>query len=231
MQKIIFGIFAHPDDEAFGPCGTLLLETRAGAELHLICLTNGDGQESTNPDNVSDLGEVRLQEWRDSTTLLHAATTHHLGYTDGQLNNNDQIKISRQIEEIVKKTVANRSSESYEVEFISFDLNGLTGHIDHIVTSRSACQAFYSLKNAGLSMARIRLFCLSQADYPTNDTTFVFMEPGRQPDEIDEIIDASSVTADIHAIMNCHKSQRADQAELISRLGNSIAINHFIVKK
>ena len=36
MKKIIFGIFAHPDDEAFGPSGTLLLETRSGTELHLI---------------------------------------------------------------------------------------------------------------------------------------------------------------------------------------------------
>ena len=32
MNKIIFGIFAHPDDEAFGPSGALLKAVREGAE-------------------------------------------------------------------------------------------------------------------------------------------------------------------------------------------------------
>ena len=42
MKRVIFGIFAHPDDEAFGPSGTLLMETKAGTELHLITLTLGE---------------------------------------------------------------------------------------------------------------------------------------------------------------------------------------------
>ena len=59
MQKILFGIFAHPDDEAFGPVAALLDEVEKGTELHLITLTGGEN--GTNPDNLDNLGEVRLQ--------------------------------------------------------------------------------------------------------------------------------------------------------------------------
>lgn len=231
MQKIIFGIFAHPDDEAFGPCGTLILESQGGAELHLITLTDGNGQKSANPDNVPDLGDVRLEEWKSCAKQLGAHSTHHLGYRDGKLNNDDQPEICRQIEQIVATTIENRASESYEIEFMSFDLNGVTGHIDHIVTSRSVCQSFYSLKARGIPVSRIRLFCLTRTQFPRHDTSFVFMEAGRNDDEIDETIDASSVIDTIYTAMNCHKSQRADQMTLIDKLGDAIAINHFIIKQ
>ena len=64
MKKVIFGIFAHPDDESFGPSGTLLKLRRSGYDLHLIVLT--DGEAGVNPDGIENLGEVRLQEWRRS---------------------------------------------------------------------------------------------------------------------------------------------------------------------
>ena len=38
MKTVLFGIFAHPEDESFGPCGTLLKAIEAGFEVHLITL-------------------------------------------------------------------------------------------------------------------------------------------------------------------------------------------------
>lgn len=228
MQKIIFGIFAHPDDEAFGPCGTLLTEIRSGAELHLITLTSGAGAHSMNPDNVSDLGKTRLEEWHASTELLGATSTHHLGYSDGTLGNNDHIEIAKQLEVIVRKTVEGRDDIS--VEFITFDLNGLTGHIDHIVASRSACLAFYRLRKGLHSMKRIHLYCLPKEHYPAADTGFAFMEAGRTKAEIDEIVDARAFVDDIHAVMRCHRSQRVDCDSQIAKLGDDVALDHFIVR-
>lgn len=225
MQKIIFGIFAHPDDEAFGPCGTLLTETLSGTELHLITLTAGEN--GTNPDGVDNLGDVRLAEWRSGAELLGAASTHHLGYVDGTLGNNDHVAITSEVEAIVKKTLENR--ENIEVEFISFDLNGLTGHIDHIVAGRSACLAFYHLRAQGLPMRRIRLACLSREDYPEVDTGFVFMQPGRTPDEINETIDARDYLEKVHEIMRCHHTQRNDRDTQIAKLGSRVAVDHFLV--
>ena len=226
MKKILFGIFAHPDDEAFGPVATLIKEVENGTELHLITLTAGEN--GTNPDNHPNLGEVRLQEWHAAGKLIGASSMHHLEYVDGTLNNLNHLEITHKVIEIVNKTVADR--EDIEIEFMSLDLNGYTGHIDHIVAGRSACLAFYKLREAGNQMKRIRLACLSRKEIPEVNTSFVFMEPGKTPEEVDETIDGSEYIEKIHEIMRCHHTQRNDYEAVTSYKGTELGINYFIVK-
>lgn len=227
MQKIIFGIFAHPDDEAFGPAATLIKEVHDGTELHLICLTAGEN--GTNPDNVPDLGKIRLQEWHKASTLIGATSMQHLGYTDGTLNNALHQEISTKVMDIVAEKTNGR--ENYEIEFMSLDLNGFTGHIDHIVAARSACLAFYRLRDQGLPMSRVRLFCWVFDQQPYIDTSFVFMEPGRTPAEISETIDARNYLDQVDAVMRAHHTQRGDYAWMVDKRGDTLAVNHFIVKE
>jgi LmbE family N-acetylglucosaminyl deacetylase len=227
MQKIIFGIFAHPDDEAFGPTGTLLLETKSGTELHLISLTAGDA--GTNPDNVPDLGAVREQEWRTAGSLLGAKAMHLLGYKDGQLNNIAMIDAAAKIETIVQNALADKSDVI--VEFMTLDLNGYTGHIDHIVAARAACLAFYQLKKQDIRMDRIRFAVIANSQSPTINTDWIFMEAGRTPDEIDETVDARTLKEDILAVMHAHESQRNDRDATIKSQGENLGLNYFIVKR
>lgn len=227
MKKIIFGIFAHPDDEAFGPCGTLLLETRAGSELHLITLTAGEN--GMNPDDDASLGEVRLNEWREAGNLLGASSMHHLGYTDGMLNNLVMIEVSERITQVIHKVLENES-DGVEIEFMTLDLNGLTGHIDHIVAARAASKVFYTLKSTDNRFSRIRFFCLSDKHYPTQNTDWIYMEAGRSPEEIDETVDARNLKDEILEVMHAHHSQRSDAENQIARLGDDLGLNHFIVK-
>lgn len=226
MKKILFGIFAHPDDEAFGPVATLLKEVSEGTELHLIVLTGGEN--GTNPDNLPNLGEVRIEEWHAAGELIGASSMHHLGYIDGTLNNLDHVEITDKVTNLVKEVVADRSD--VEIEFMSLDLNGYTGHIDHIVASRSACLAFYRLRKEGFAMKRIRLACLSSKEIPQINTDFVFMEPGRTPEEIDETIDGREFTDKIHEIMRLHHTQRADYQTVTAYKGDELGLNYFIVK-
>jgi LmbE family N-acetylglucosaminyl deacetylase len=225
MKKIIVGIFAHPDDEAFGPSGTLLMETRAGTELHLITLTAGEA--GMNPDNCPNLAEVRLQEWYAAGSLIGAHDMHHLGYTDGTLNNLDHQIITDEIMRIVEDILDDESD--VEVEFMSIDLNGVTGHIDHIVAARSACLAFYRLKAKGHPMSRIRLACVPRQGDGQPNTDFVFMEAGRKPEEIGEIVDARAHAQEVIEIMRCHATQRGDGEQHIAALGDDVALNHFVV--
>jgi LmbE family N-acetylglucosaminyl deacetylase len=226
MKKILFGIFAHPDDEAFGPVAALLDEAEKGTELHLVTITAGEN--GTNPDNESDLGAVRLQEWRAAGKLIGAASLHHFGYIDGTLNNLSHLEITSQIQKLVHEIVAGR--DEVEIEFMSLDLNGFSGHIDHIVASRSTCLAFYRLREHGLPVTKVRLACLPREVAPSVGTSFVFTEPGRTPNEIDETVDGTRFMDKIHEIMQCHHSQRGDYEAVASSRGNSLGINYFIVK-
>lgn len=226
MQKILFGIFAHPDDEAFGPAGTLLKETAEGTELHLITLTSGEN--GTNPDDLDNLGEIRLAEWQEAGKLFGATSMEHLGYTDGTLCNKDHQKIASQIEEIVNSVVSGR--DDLEIEFLGLDLNGFTGHIDHIVASRSACLAFYRLREQGLRMKQVRLFCWPIDRQESVDTNFVYMEPGHKQDEIDETIDAEQYLDEIKQVMRVHHTQRKDCEWILSKCGDGIAVNHFVIR-
>lgn len=225
MKKILIGIFAHPDDEAFGPAGTLLMETLAGTELHLITLTAGDG--GMNPDNLDNLAEVRLQEWHKAGQLIGASEMYHLGYKDGRLNNLDHLTITDEIIRVTEDVIDGQ--DDIEVEFMSMDLNGVTGHIDHIVAARSACLAFYRLKAKGLPLTRIRLACWPSDEYEGVNTDFVFMESGRKPEEIDETIDARTHVDKVYEIMRTHHTQRSDCETHIKNLGDDVALNHFIV--
>ena len=226
MKKIIFGIFAHPDDEAIGPAGTLLLEAKSGAEIHLITLTAGES--GMNPDNHADLGAVRLEEWHRAGSLIGAKTMDHLGYEDGKLGNQSMLEIAAKIEVLVRPVLADEPEDT-EVEFMAFDLSGLTGHIDHIVASRAACLAFYRLRDNEPRLKQIRLFCLPNETYPDHDVSWVYMEPGRNKSEIGVTVDARELRDEIIGIIRTHHTQRSDGESHIERSGDSLGLDHFIV--
>jgi LmbE family N-acetylglucosaminyl deacetylase len=227
MNKIIFGIFAHPDDEAFGPAGALLRETRAGTDLHLITLTAGDA--GANPDGVDNLGEVRQAEWRAAGALLGAHSLHFFGYKDGHLNNLAMIEIAQRVVNLVIELLHDTPADA-EVEFMSLDLNGYTGHIDHIVAARAAALAFYRLKQSDTRITRIRFACLPAHLSPATNTDWLYMDAGHTPAEIDETIDARDLRGDIIAIMKTHRSQRQDAATTLAAQGEALGLCYFVVK-
>jgi len=225
-KKIIVGIFAHPDDEAFGPSGTLLLEARAGSEVHIITLTAG--QNGMNPDGHDDLGEVRRSEWHTAGKLIGATGMHMLDFIDGHLDNIAMVEASVQVEAIIRGVIEGRG-EPLEVEIMSMDLTGITGHIDHIVAGRMASHVFYKLKRAGLPLSRLRLTCIPRAaDEPNID--WLYMEPGRTPDEIDETIDTTSVREELKAIARAHHTQRSDAEHRLTQLDQDSCHDYFIVR-
>ncbi|OYW85848.1 hypothetical protein B7Z17_01560, partial [Candidatus Saccharibacteria bacterium 32-49-10] len=199
-----------------------------GAELHLITLTAGQAGE--NPDSHDDLASVRLKEWREAGKKIGATGMHHLGFVDGELGNDAMIRATQQITQIVRDTVAAHKSAT-EVELMTMDTNGISGHIDHIVASRAAHYVFYLLKQEGLPMRHLKLVCIPRVqtgDEPNLD--FVFMEPGRRADEIDQVVDNQDLVGEVYDIMRTHHTQRGDCEQHIRQLGDEVAIDHFIVR-
>jgi LmbE family N-acetylglucosaminyl deacetylase len=225
MKKIIFGIFAHPDDEAFGPSGTLIMEKAAGNEIHLICATAGDN--GVNPDKHESLALARLEEWRAAGELIGADGMHYLGYKDGHLSNILFHEVAEKITQIVENITADQ--QDVTIEFMSMDLNGITGHLDHIFIGRVACYVYYTLKENDPRITRLRLACLPLEHAPTANCHWLYMDAGRTPEEIGETIDARAHLDTIIKAMRAHRSQRSDGEGHIEKLGDKVAINHFIV--
>ena len=227
MKKVIFGIFAHPDDEAFGPCGTLISEVQSGTDVHLFVLTYGDAGQ--NPDNVPNLATAREQEWREAGTKIGATSLQGLGHRDGHLDNIAMQTISAELEPHVLDIIS-EYQEPIAVEFITLEPNGLTGHIDHIVAARAASFVFYRLKDAGHPLTRIRFYCNSEKEAPIHKTDWIYADKGHPEHEIDEIVDARHLRNEIIAVMRAHSTQRADYARYMAARSDHFGIDHFIVK-
>lgn len=228
MKKVIFGIFAHPDDEAFGPCGTLIQEVKNGSDVHLLLLTYGDAGQ--NPDNVPDLAAVREREWREAGAAIGATSLRGLGYSDGHLDNIAMQTIATEVEPLVASTIA-QYEMPISVEFITLEPNGLTGHIDHIVAARMASFVFYRLKSTGAPLSSIRFYCNSETTAPIHTTDWIYADKGHPEHEIDETIDARHLREQILAVMGCHTTQRADCEHYQTLQGDRLGVDHFIVKQ
>ena len=228
MKKIIFGIFAHPDDEAFGPCGTLIKEVAAGSELHMITLTSGEAGQ--NPDNFDDLGAVREAEWQASCDLIGATSKHNLKLRDGHLDNIAMQEVSSRLTELMQRIITSQQG-ACEIECITFEPNGLTGHIDHIVAARAATFVFHRLKDAGLPLTKIRYYCICEDIAPTHNTTWIYANKGYNEHEIDELVDARDISDKIMAVMQAHHTQRADYKHYIEQQGGLLGLDHFIYRE
>lgn len=226
-MKHIVVIFAHPDDEAFGPSGTLIKEREElGAAIHLICLT--DGEIGSNPDAHADLGAVRRKEWQKAAELIGATSMHQLGYSDGHLSNHLYHEIADKLLKIIQDILSTAEVDD-TVELLSGDVNGISGHLDHIFASRVACYVFYTLKTTNPKVTRLRLICLPDSWMPEPNTDWLFMEAGRKTTEIHEVVDARDYADQVFAVMHAHYTQRTDCETHIKNRGKDVALNHYIV--
>lgn len=217
MKTILIGVFAHPDDEAFGPSATLLRDADSGAELHLLSVTAGE--RGANPDNVPNLGAVRKMEWQAAGYMLGAASMHMLHFPDGGLCNNLYYEIAKQIETHIRQICDNNGPA--QLRLMTYDVNGLTGHIDHITVSYIVTQVFYKLKTTlpdNLIVQELAYFCLTKKQVPQpNLNYFVFMPAGCEKSYITRQVDVTAFLSKKYAAMRLHKSQRADCEAMIAR--------------
>ena len=75
---------AHPDDESFGPAGTIIHYARQGVAVHYICATRGEAGH-VDPEllaRAGSLADLRTQELLCAARHLGLAAVHFLGYRD-----------------------------------------------------------------------------------------------------------------------------------------------------
>jgi N-acetylglucosamine malate deacetylase 2 len=92
MLKILV-VVAHPDDETMLTGGAVALLARAGAEVHYLCATRGEGGEVGEPplSSRAELGQVREQEMRCAVQTLGGAGVDFLGYADPLVGEGEEL--------------------------------------------------------------------------------------------------------------------------------------------
>lgn len=135
---------AHPDDESFGPGGTLAKYAADGVRVVYACATRGEAG-GVDADG-SALGQQRWAELECAAAALGLATVIHLGYRDSGMpgspdNRHPHALIAAPLEQVARDIVAAIREVRPQV-VITFDPIGGYHHPDHVVVHRGTNHAF-----------------------------------------------------------------------------------------
>ena len=216
MKEKVVCIFAHPDDEViFGPAGTILHLSRS-AEVHLISATSGDA--GRNPFG-GDLGKIREQELQESADILGVTQVHFLGFKDGSLCNNLYHAIAEKITILMDKIKP--------TTIITMEPRGISGHIDHITMSFISSYLFHKLPY----IKKIMYHCRIKTDKPWRQDYFIYVPPGYDKNEVDQIVDVADVWDKKLKALQAHKSQHEDVDMLLENYKTIPKEEYFLVKE
>lgn len=69
MKRSVVAVFAHPDDEAFGPGGTLAKFAKT-SDVYLITVTGGEAGQNSLKKAEKKLSEIRKEELLNASKIL-----------------------------------------------------------------------------------------------------------------------------------------------------------------
>ena len=200
MRRLLV-VTAHPDDEAGGFGGTLLLSHERGIETYVICLT--PGQAASNRGGAKsdeELSAMRRKEFARSCELLKVTRGEVLGYRDGALDRADFLKVVgdlvQRVREIQPQVIATFGTEG-----------AITGHPDHSMAALFATAAFHwagrmkrfpdQLKN-GLKPHRTQKLYYTSPDFFMDDREPVSLPPWNAKIAIGKHLDTKLAAFKLH---------------------------------
>jgi LmbE family N-acetylglucosaminyl deacetylase len=137
MARVLATILAHPDDETFGTGGTLIKYASEGAEVHSLCLTEGEqgwaGGDGSPVIPREHVGAARALELAEAGRRMGLASTTCLKYPDGGL-------AGVQPEYVIRDIVRWLRQVRPDV-VITWGPDGGYGHPDHIAAGERALRA------------------------------------------------------------------------------------------
>lgn len=134
---------AHPDDEAGGFGGALLLAAERGCKTAVLCLTEGAAGSYRAPNQTDEeLAAARRQEFADACGLLHVHEAILLDYPDGGLWQEPFVPL------VSALTQAIRRFRPHIVLTFGGE-GGVNLHRDHTIVSLAGTAAFHWAGRSG----------------------------------------------------------------------------------
>ena len=133
-QYAIMGIFAHPDDETFGPGGTLAKYSYLSHKTYVLTATRGQAGQSSNRRIYLGTGYHRETELRRAAQILGVHQVMILDFFDGTLNEHQLPILKKEIEREVN--IVNPDI------IIIFDKTGISLHLDHVAVTKAVLQLY-----------------------------------------------------------------------------------------
>ena len=121
---------AHPDDETFGVGGTVAALSRAGVDVHILALTQGEAALEHVGLSVPWLGDTRRMEFHEACRRLGATTCQILDLGDGTLDRKEGL-----LDRVVGSTLATHRAAHVLAPWWD------DPHADHAAVGRAACRA------------------------------------------------------------------------------------------
>lgn len=141
-------ILAHPDDESFGPGGTLAKYAQTGTAVHYLCGTRGESGtvDAHLMNGYHDVAELRTHELMCAAKELGLAGVHFLGYRDSGMvgtddNTHQQSLHSAPLDDVAQRIITHIDKLKPDA-ILTHDQFGGYGHPDHIKLHQATLRAY-----------------------------------------------------------------------------------------
>ncbi len=149
-KRVLLAVFAHPDDESFGPGGTLARYAREGAAVWLVCGTDGNAGtvDAAMLEGYKSTSQLRAAELCCAAQTLGLAGIDWLAYRDSGMrgapeNDHPDSLVQAPMEKLVRQLVTSIRKHKPQVILCDNQFGGY-GHPDHIKLHGATMQAFYA---------------------------------------------------------------------------------------
>ncbi len=219
MKQNLVCIFAHPDDEAFGPGGTIAKFTKTHT-VYILCATRG---EEGGLKQDSSIGKIREKELLESAKILGVKKVFFLDFKDGTLSNNLYHQLAKKIEakllQLKPETI------------LTFEPLGVSGHVDHITVSLVTTYVFEELP----FVTTLLRYCHPKENMKlmkqVRKEYFIWRPDGYDAKDIGFVNNVSSTWATKVKAMHAHQSQIHDIRWILSFYEKLPKKEYFLVMK
>ena len=147
-ERRLLVAFAHPDDESFGPGGTLIHYAEAGVAVHYLCGTRGELGEAPEEHMAGheSVAAMRSAELMSAAKPLGLTGLHFLGYRDSGMegspdNAHPEALAAADVEAVAERITRHIRTIRPQV-VLTFDPTGGYFHPDHIAMHHATKLAF-----------------------------------------------------------------------------------------